>query len=149
MGFGEAYINVQLIIQRFFETPFYYDVKSDKLVANIKIKHRWKMPTWHLFIITAVSGLSYAIYRCGVLLRRKGKVDPEETAVYIVVLAMSIQTLATLYTMARDPECFCFVTSQIFKIGGESMSVFLVQIDCHHLKNCLDVGFWRDFWRYQ
>ncbi|CAL8112126.1 unnamed protein product [Orchesella dallaii] len=121
MGFGEAFINVQLVYQSIFDMPWYYDIQKRKLIPNPKLKHRWKMPIWNLMKIGLLLGISSCIYRCTKIFSKYqelGKCDPEEVVLYFTAIAMVIQASITMYTMEVDPKEFCYIDSQIFKLGG-------------------------------
>ncbi|CAL8112072.1 unnamed protein product [Orchesella dallaii] len=121
MGFGEAFINVQLIYQRIFDMPWYYDTNKEKLIPNPKVRNRWKMPIWQFMKIGLVLGSIACIYRCVRIFKKyqaTGGFESEEVCLYFMALAMLTQAFVTIYTLEVDPKQLCYINSQIFKLGG-------------------------------
>ncbi|CAL8145640.1 unnamed protein product [Orchesella dallaii] len=123
MGFGEAYINVQLLLQKLFDMPIYYDTNQGRLIPNPKLKTRWKMFIWNMNELGVLAAFLYGFYRIRRIFHdytETGLLNPEETVIYFFLIGMGFQALATFYTIERDPSGFSFVSSQIFNLGGES-----------------------------
>ncbi|CAL8112124.1 unnamed protein product [Orchesella dallaii] len=121
MGFGEAFINVQLVYQRIFDMPWYYDIQKERLIPNTKLKKRWKMPIWKSIKIGLVVTLIALCYHCTrIFLNYKyaNAFNPEEICIYFTSIGMLIQAYVTMYTLEDDPQEFCHIESQIFNLGG-------------------------------
>ncbi|CAL8112118.1 unnamed protein product [Orchesella dallaii] len=121
MGFGEAFINVQLLYQSIFDMPCYYDIQKEMLIPNPKLKKRWKMPIWQAIKIGAAIGMIFFCYRFTTIFlkyKNTNAINPEEVSIYFIGILMILQASVTMYTMDVDPEEVCRINSQIFKLGG-------------------------------
>ncbi|CAL8112092.1 unnamed protein product [Orchesella dallaii] len=120
MGIGEAFINVQLIYQRIFDMPWYYDTNKEKLIPNPNLRNRLKMPIWQFIKIGLLLGSIACVYRCARIFMKNqdtGAFEPEEVCLYFFALAMLTQAFVTIYTLEVDPKELCYTISQIFKLG--------------------------------
>ncbi|CAL8083992.1 unnamed protein product [Orchesella dallaii] len=120
MGFGEAFLNLQLVCQRIFETPFYYSREKNILVANANLRSRWKMLIWTLTKWGILTLVLHSVYRGGNLFLNSDKnapLNPEQAFVHVTIFAAGLQTLASIYTMERHPSDFTYVASQLLKLG--------------------------------
>lgn len=125
MGFGQAYLNVQLHYQKLMDTPFYFDFKKRKLVANPKFSNkvsRLRIPYWHLTIIVLILSFLYCLYHCLNLYHnyKVTRVSPrvDEVLIYCTVLTMDFCALATMHTYERNPIWFTQIGSEIlFALG--------------------------------
>ncbi|CAL8083995.1 unnamed protein product [Orchesella dallaii] len=120
MGFGEAFINVQLVCQRIFDMPFYYSREKNILVANPNLRSTWKMLIWTLTKWGILTLVLHSVYRGGKLFLNSNKnspLMPEQVFVHVSIFAAGLFTLASIYTMERQPSDFTYVASQVFKLG--------------------------------
>ncbi|CAL8132784.1 unnamed protein product [Orchesella dallaii] len=115
MGVGEAFINVQLVYQRYFDMPWYYSRSESMLILNPKLKTRWKMPFWHIVHLAVVICTLFSIFRINLMLREymvTGMVNPEEMCFCGLVGAMSIQAGVTVYAFEVDPKRLAYSVTQ-------------------------------------
>ncbi|CAL8083989.1 unnamed protein product [Orchesella dallaii] len=120
MGFGEAFINLQLLYQRIFDMPFCYSLKKGKLIANPNRNSWWKMLNWNLIKWSLLILVIHSVYRGGKLFLNSDEntpLNPEQMFVHITIFGAGIHTLATIYTMERHPPDFTYVLTQIIKLG--------------------------------
>ncbi|CAL8112154.1 unnamed protein product [Orchesella dallaii] len=121
MGFGEAFINVQLIYQRIFDMPWFYDQRKETLCPNPKLKTPWKMAIWNLMKIGLALSIIVCTYRCHQIMhtyKQTRKLEPEEFCITIFSLAMVIQAAVTVFTMENGTQQRCYINSEIFNLGG-------------------------------
>ncbi|CAL8145652.1 unnamed protein product [Orchesella dallaii] len=121
MGFGEAYINLQLLYQNYFTSAVYYDEESAQIIANPKLKKRWKMFSWNLTEFRVLISVLYCIYRINRMIReyeRSGTIDPEEIVIYFGASGAILQALATFYHIEQDPTEVIYIGSQILQLNG-------------------------------
>ncbi|CAL8098258.1 unnamed protein product [Orchesella dallaii] len=119
MGFGEAYINVQLFCQKLFDIPITYDITQNRVIPNPKLKSRMKMPIWHITNLAVIICYLYQIYH-GIKMtvaKNSGRnVEPEEAVLTCFSIAMLSQSLITMYTLELNPDDFAYMLTQIFRI---------------------------------
>ncbi|CAL8132806.1 unnamed protein product [Orchesella dallaii] len=121
MGVGEAFINVQLVYQRIFDMPWYYDKSEGKLILNRKLKTRQKMPFWHTIHLAVVLCLLFTIFRLKLIIRDykvTRTVNPEELCFCGIVTAMTIQAAVTVYTMELEPKRLAYSVRETLNLGG-------------------------------
>ncbi|CAL8112114.1 unnamed protein product [Orchesella dallaii] len=119
MGFGEAFINMQLVYQRIFDSPWIYNAQERKLTVNPKLKTPWKMPTWHLIKIVIYIANLYFILRFRRISKtyKTGTLNPEDIVFVITALAITTQTWVTMYAMEQKPKGFVYSVTQTLQAG--------------------------------
>ncbi|CAL8097898.1 unnamed protein product [Orchesella dallaii] len=121
MGFGEAFINLQLIFQKLIDTPIMYDPQNEKFISNPKLKTIWKMPIYHPSISSVFCYYLYCIYRILRIYRsykETGNINPPEILFHGLALCLETFTMITVYSFEKNPEGFGFVKTQILRIRG-------------------------------
>ncbi len=110
MGYGVAWINIQIIVQTIFEMPWYYDTKTESLIVNAKRRYKfihrlYKMPTW---IIVSLIGLftfvMCVIHLINIVFRINAgeNVPVLETLFYCATCTSTFFGLATIYSVEND-----------------------------------------------
>ncbi|CAL8104377.1 unnamed protein product [Orchesella dallaii] len=119
MGFGDAYINVQLIVQKLLDTPLIYDKRENRLLENPKMGSIWCMKMWYIgnMFITMVE--LYSICHLAKLIKYfdydlSPKAYREEILVYVFTVAITTQSAMTWYTVERDPKWLALVMNDVF-----------------------------------
>lgn len=117
MGFAEAWINVQVLVQVVFDMPWYYDTKNDSLVVNPKFRLKLfsrmkKMPTWTLFNLTAFIALVVSATRLFlVLLAINTETEThkqfEEIVLHWVVFSTTLLAQVTTYSVQPSLITIC------------------------------------------
>ncbi len=125
MGFAEAWINIQVIVQVIFDTPWYYDTKSDSLVVNpkykLKLLHRMiKMPIWTLYNLTAILVFVYSTTQLFVVIlavntETETHTKVEEILINWVLSATTLLAIVTTYSI-HAPQITIF--NAILKKAG-------------------------------
>lgn len=127
MGFGEAYVNTQLIYQKLYDSPFYYDATQNKMTENPKRRLKLfqrvlKMPLWHLSQLLTFIFFLYCtahVYTLSSLLSSNPKiVSLAELISHGFGIAITIQALVTTYTLETNPSYVTYVGSEILQING-------------------------------
>ncbi|CAL8127732.1 unnamed protein product [Orchesella dallaii] len=106
------------VYQRLFDAPFKYDVETNSFIANPKLRHKCKVSIWRLRKLVAIVFLSYCFYRWYRIIFGNEHINPVEVGTYATATCMTIQALATMYTMERDPSGFVYASTALFKLGG-------------------------------
>ncbi len=110
MGYGVAWINIQIIVQNIFEMPWYYDTKTEQIIVNPKRKHKFirrlfKMPTWiivsSLGVLTIIMSTIHLI-NIGLKVNAGVHVPVLETLFYCVTCVCTLLGLVTIYTAEKD-----------------------------------------------
>ncbi|CAL8098353.1 unnamed protein product [Orchesella dallaii] len=121
MGFGEAYYNCQLLHQKIFETPYHLDSDTKNIIPNKYLKARWKMKAWSYGAILCIlfgTNSAWSLIRSILKIQAGEPVFMEEVIVHGFAVPMVLQTLATMYTMERNPHEDAYMINQIFKAGN-------------------------------
>ncbi|CAL8129262.1 unnamed protein product [Orchesella dallaii] len=121
MGFGVAFINVQLLHQRIFESPILYDTTTGQVVANPKAKNPFNIPIWHLVKAFVFAIHLFSIYRCVHIVedyKSFNVINPENTFLYVFVTAITTQALVTIYTIERDPASVASTITKHLTVAG-------------------------------
>lgn len=135
MGFGDAYINIQLITQGFLDPPVIYDKSEGRIVSNPKLSNKLKMYRWYIGNSFIASVNIFSAVRLGFLLKRfnaetASKAAKEEIFVYIFTVAITVQALCTWSSLERNSGWISGVEAQIFK----AMSIDYRGINLNKLK---------------
>lgn len=122
MGFGEGYLNVQLLTQKLIDPPVIYDIALNRLVANPKIIQgaKWKMYKWYVGNIFVLSVTIFsAVHLASAIIHYNDatstKADKEEIFVYIFATSICIQAMLTWEMVERDAQWFADVEAQMFQ----------------------------------
>ncbi|CAL8097810.1 unnamed protein product [Orchesella dallaii] len=121
MGFGEACLNVQVLFQKIFDTPIFYDISRNKLTQNPKLETRWKMAGWHIMVFGIIFLVIISLLHVrhlAIEVTSGRTVEAEEVLVACLTIVMFSQTLITTYTVERNPQYFTFISTQIFEFSG-------------------------------
>ncbi|CAL8112112.1 unnamed protein product [Orchesella dallaii] len=121
MGFGEAFINTQLVYQRILDTPWIYNTQEGKLTVNPKLKTPWKMPIYHSTKVAIYLFHFYLILRFRHMSKAYNETktfSPEEIVICITAFAMTTQACVTMYAMEKEPKGFVYSVTQTLKARG-------------------------------
>ncbi|CAL8104379.1 unnamed protein product [Orchesella dallaii] len=121
MGIGEAFINVQLVVQKFIHIPLLYDKKENRFLANPKMASLWPIKIWHIgnLFITMVQ-----LFSIGHLVKlikldfdhnRSSEAYREEILIYVFTILITTQSNITWYTMEKDPKWFAHAVNEALR----------------------------------
>lgn len=127
MGFAVAFVNVQILYQKFIKFPWLYDRHTDTLIVHphrkLPFKQRLlKMPIWHLNTLLMILAWLYCLVKFFVILKRAQTNQSTtllmETCLCVIGLAQCTFALAIIYTIDHNPTYFLYSSREILKDGS-------------------------------
>ncbi|CAL8098209.1 unnamed protein product [Orchesella dallaii] len=120
MGFGEAFLNLQVLYQTLFDTQIVYDVSQNRFIPNPKLKTSWKTPVLNTTVNAIIPNVTCVVWHMRYLdAKVNGEtVEPGDILAICLPVMMILQTLLISYKVDRNLERFAFTTSEVLKIGG-------------------------------